>query len=362
MSNSRHPAGLPLDIGAIEHRSFFLIDPAGQILDFSRPLADTFNAAKTVHSVFPGLLEEVIRQFGRRALADVEVRYASMTFWAMRIGADRFLLERRDDNAALQLSSELDTLKAQFQKVEKLAALGDLVAQLSHEVNTPLGVCVTTASHLTNRISDLERSFNDQKLSRGSMERFISDSQISAKLINSNLRRAANIIKSLRSLAHDIRRHDREKLQLLSFITDTVAQLSPITDKHAVSVSLDIPADIVVYHSPSALAQVVSNLIVNSIKHGFRNFTSNLPFNINIIVQRELDHIRVHYSDNGRGVPEDIRNDIFKPFTSGSKSDDSTGIGLAIVRDIVENQLEGVIEYVPSKQGACFSFTMGLRQ
>lgn len=313
---------------------------------------------RTMHSLFPGLLEELQRTLSRNGAGDVTVTRGNDRFWAIPCGAGQLLIEHVDRSAETAYGAEITSLRTQFEQVEKMASLGELVAQISHEMNTPLGVCVTSASHLSDRIDDLARGFTDGTLSRSGMEKFVHDAQLVARLVNTNLKRATSIIKSLRNLARDIRRQDREKLPLAAYVAETVAQLSPIAEKHAVTVRVSIPPEIVVYQSPSALSQVLSNLLVNSFRHGFANRTDSGPAVVEITAEDAGELVRLTYRDNGRGVPPDLADRIFEPFVSGSSHPGSTGLGLSIVRDLVETQLGGHIALLPTTRGAGFAVTL----
>jgi len=194
------------------------------------------------------------------------------------------------------------------------------------------------------------------------MNDFFKSSKRASELITSNLNRASSIVAGLRSLASNTRRHDRERMRLSDQIATVVKQLTPLLDKQGVSVDLNnIPVDVLIYESPSAISQIFSNLIVNSIRHGFKIKKVFDPC-IRIKAATADKKLFITFSDNGIGIPESIRSKIFDPFVSGARDGISSGLGLSIIREIVQDQLGGTIKLAHSERGACFEITMEYTQ
>jgi signal transduction histidine kinase len=98
---------------------------------------------------------------------------------------------------------------------------------------------------------------------------------------------------------------------------------------------------------PGAFAQIYTNLIQNSLIHGFLNMEKG---NINIIVMLKNGGLEIQYRDNGKGIKEDILPNIFEPFQTSDPSK-GPGLGLNIVYNLVTQKLKGTIkcENLPRK-------------
>ncbi|MEX0430641.1 sensor histidine kinase [Spiribacter insolitus] len=353
---------LAVPIEGIDDRAIFIINSTGHIESASHPardlMDDSASRVTTLHAIFPGIPEKIFRELSQPAALDVTLDHDGLRFWALQCGDDQFWIECEDIAGEKALEDELSRLRRLVKQMEELAPLGDLVSQVSHELNTPLGVCITSASHLSDKIAGLETSFARGELTQRQMQAFLHAAGEAARLVDSNLARAAKIINGLRSFSKDARRHEREKLWLHAYILDIIEQLKPLLEKRNVDVLVNIPKDIVVFESPSVLSQIVSNLVVNSLRHGFSQRVDARPARIEIEATANIGMVEVLYTDNGTGIPQGMVETLFDPFVSGSDDPASTGLGMSIVRELVENRLNGTIKLEQPAVGARFVFTM----
>jgi PAS domain S-box-containing protein len=256
-----------------------------------------------------------------------------------------------------ELAEALGRLKeAQIQLVqaEKMASLGALVAGVAHEINTPVGVGVTAASTLQARAGELRTAYENQELRRSDLDRFIALADESTQIILRNLQRAADLIHSFKQVAVDQSSGERRSFKLRGYIDEILLSLRPKLKRTAHVVEVECPDDLVVDSYPGAIAQVLTNLVTNSLLHAFDDAR---PGRIRIAVRREPEHVELAYSDDGRGIPPENLPRIFDPFFTTRRGTGGTGLGLHIVYNLVTQRLGGSIQ-VASEPGKGTRFTL----
>jgi signal transduction histidine kinase len=258
------------------------------------------------------------------------------------------------------LNSTLTTLKdAQNQLVEseKMAALGGLVSGVAHEINTPLGVSITAASSLEEEARHIGEDYRNRKLSQSRFERFIETATQTSGILMANLERAAGLVRSFKQVAVDQTTNILRRVDLKSYLTSTVDSLSPELKQGRHRVEVDCPEDLVIETYPGIIAQIVTNFVVNSVRHGFgENKRSGL---IRIRVVRQENGIELFYDDDGKGMRKDVLKRAFDPFFTTARKQGGTGLGLSIVYNLVTHKLGGRID-CRSAPGEGVHFTLFL--
>ncbi len=269
--------------------------------------------------------------------------------------------------AALSLANRdlADTLnnlrRAQSQLVEqeKMAALGGLVAGVAHEINTPIGIGVTAASHLEGCVRQFLVRLQEGRLTRGELQLFSETAGESADLILRNLSRADKLIKSFKQVAVDQASADRRRIDLADYVGEILTAWNPRLRQSRHSVSCDIPAGIEIETLPGAIYQVLSNLIQNSLLHGFAERAAGGTISISARV--EDGALRLEYRDDGTGMPEAVRSRVFEPFFTTRRGAGGSGLGLHIVYNLVTQALGGRIEcHAGPGEGVCFLIELPL--
>ncbi len=232
--------------------------------------------------------------------------------------------------------------KAQQQLVEseKMAALGSLVAGLSHEINTPVGIGVTAASHLVQETGDTLKAYAENTLTRGNFEQFLSVARESAGLIQTNLNRAADLLQNFKLVATDQTASQEREFNLGEYLEDVVQSLSPRFRNTGFKISCSCPGDLAMHCDPGALYQVLSNLVMNSLLHGFEGL---LVGEITIQARRTDGHIELDYRDNGNGMGRQELARLYEPFFTTKRGRGGTGLGMHIVYNNVTQTLGGNI-------------------
>lgn len=264
--------------------------------------------------------------------------------------AERALL---DANAAL--GNTVNTLReaqAQLVQAEKMASLGSLVAGISHEINTPIGIGVTFASSLQEEFSLLQREFEAGITKRSTLERFITQGLKGCQILVRNMEHAADLIRSFKQVAVDQSSDERRTLNLHDYVDEIILSLNPRLKGGKVRVENASDPGLQLETHPGALYQILSNLILNSLTHAYEPDQAGV---IRIAATRDGDEVQILYSDDGKGVPEAIQDRIFDPFFTTRRGQGGTGLGLHIVFNLVASTLKGSIVFVKNApRGASF--------
>jgi two-component system, NtrC family, sensor kinase len=245
----------------------------------------------------------------------------------------------------------LQEAQAQLVQNEKLASLGALVAGVAHEINTPIGVGVTAASTLQANTANLRTQYRDGALKRSDLDRFVTLAEECAQIILKNLQRAAELIQSFKQVAVDQSSGERRRFSLKAYLEEVLLSLRPKLKKTSHHVEVECPEGIVLDSYPGAIAQIVTNLVSNSLLHGFEGRDEG---RITIRVTEERDWVTLRFRDDGRGIPREHLSRIYDPFFTTKRSTGGSGLGLHIVYNLVAQRLGGTIEATSEGQGTEF--------
>jgi signal transduction histidine kinase len=264
-------------------------------------------------------------------------------------------LEQRVLDRTQELSRSLASLRetqAQLVQSEKMASLGGLVAGISHEINTPLGIGVTSATTLQEEFRSLRQAFEDNTLKRSTLERFISHGLNGCDILVTNLLRAAELIRSFKQVAVDQSSDDWRVINLHEYIDEIIVSLKPRLKSSRVQVLNESNGQLVLRTHPGAIYQILSNLVLNALIHAY---APDQPGTIRIRAERVGQDIELDVADDGKGVPADIQDRIFDPFFTTRRGTGGSGLGLHIVFNLVSGTLAGGIQLVKNaSQGATF--------
>jgi len=247
----------------------------------------------------------------------------------------------------LQLNSELNNsieeLKStqdQLVRTERLASLGSMVAGVAHEINTPVGVCVTAVTHLESQAKHYNKLYEEGTLTRKDFESLLNTAIESTKIMHGNLDRTADLVRSFKQLAVDQTSDEQRHINIKNYLEELMISLKPLFRDLHHRIELVCPDDINIESQPGAIAQIFSNLINNSIVHGFEEIEEG---EIKMQIERDKENILFHYCDNGHGMTQEILQHIFDPFFTTRRDKGGSGLGMSIVYNLVTNQLNGKI-------------------
>lgn len=265
-------------------------------------------------------------------------------------------LELRSKQLGDALDELMDTQEQLLEK-EKMAALGELVSGVAHEVNTPLGIGVTAASHLNDSSRLLQRNFEEGSLTQDTLNQYLSTTIKTTDIILSNLNRSSKLIKNFKNISVDQTNDTLTPIELKNYFSQVLNTLSPAIKGSNCTVNLHCESTIEVVSHPGLIAQLITNLVNNSIQHGCE---PNNGGTISIDIKKHSESsIRIIHSDDGVGIPEDIKRKIYEPFFTTKRGKGGSGLGLSIVFNLVTQRLGGQIHCASSApEGAKFEILL----
>lgn len=243
-----------------------------------------------------------------------------------------------------ELAGSMDTLKQaqeQLLESERMASLGGLVAGIAHDVNTPLGVSVTAASFLQERLNNLKTDFEDKSLTSKNMASFIDEAEQTALLLLNNLERASDLIASFKQVAVDQTSETEREIVLNDYINEVIQSLKPSFKHTEYQINVSCPDNLVVTCAPGAIAQIVTNMVINSITHGFEGRATGT---ITLEVKEKDNIVSLYYSDNGKGLSEEELSKLFDAFYTTKRGKGGSGLGTHIMYNLVTQSLHGQID------------------
>ena len=277
----------------------------------------------------------------------------------LQAAVDKQTLELKEKNEALNHNIEqIKLTQIQLVESEKMASLGNLVAGVAHEVHTPLGTSVALASHLEHEIKQLQQQVLAGTLKRTQLEDFLASASENSQLLLNNNERAAKLIASFKKIAVDQSSEEVGEFVVADYLTDTIRSLHHKFKHTAISVATKVNNPSAVFRSyPGAFSQIISNLLLNSLMHGFDNGCQ--LGNINIAIAVESEHLHIYYDDNGAGMSQEQQQKIFEPFFTTKRGQGGSGLGMSIVYNLITHKMKGQIR-CESKPNIGTNFTITL--
>ncbi|MBZ9611537.1 ATP-binding protein [Rheinheimera maricola] len=257
-----------------------------------------------------------------------------------------------------QAISHLKTTQSKLVEQEKMASLGSLVAGVAHEINTPIGVAVTAVTHLSYLTDQLCSSLEEGHLSKAVFVRITHELIEAAAVIHKNLERAAEQIRSFKLIAIDQSSEEARHFNLLDYMQNVVLSLSPKLKKTQHKIKLEIAADIELFSFPGIFSQIFTNLIMNSLIHGF---VEKIDGEICIQAAIQDGYLHLNYYDNGRGIAKEIKPRIWDPFVTSNRGGGGSGLGTYILYNLITQGLNGRIDLIDDVQtGVHFAMLLPL--
>ncbi|MBT5810433.1 MAG: transporter substrate-binding domain-containing protein [Rhodospirillaceae bacterium] len=274
-------------------------------------------------------------------------------------GIIRDITERKKAETELREAHELlKSTQDELVQSEKMASLGGLVAGVAHEINTPVGIGVTAASHLRKQTEELLERFKSGKMTKSDFENFLQNADESTRMTLANLERASNLIRSFKQVAVDHSSEEKRRINLTDYINEVLTSLAPKLkqSQHEVTVGGDTSINFESF--PGAISQVITNLVMNSLTHAY---APGEPGRITITAAQEDTRAVLKYNDDGKGMDAETVEKIFDPFFTTKRGQGGSGLGMHILYNLITQTLSGSVTCRSEPgQGAEFTITLPL--
>jgi PAS domain S-box-containing protein len=243
----------------------------------------------------------------------------------------------------INLEKSINDLKQTQSKLiqsEKMASLGDLVAGISHEINTPVGLGVTGITHLEYITKEIVELYKTDNISQEEFEEYLDSSVELTSSIHTNLNRAADLIRSFKKVAVDQSSEEKRRFNIKEYLNEILTSLQFETKNSNCTFEVKCDKRITISSFPGAFSQIITNFVMNSIVHGFKNLDNGI---ISIEISVVDDNLIIKYKDNGHGISEKNLSKIYDPFFTTNRNHGGSGLGLNIIYNIITSSLKGKI-------------------
>lgn len=329
--------------------------------DYSLRLpSSTLEEVDSINHAFNTMLNRIQQHISRQEKAEREA--SELTAELEQQVTQRTLALKEANQELLQTLEQLHLYQGQLVESEKMASLGDMVAGIAHEVNTPIGLSVTASTLLQDKLQVMQQKFRDKRISTAEFERFLNDCDENLGIIYRNVVRAADLITAFKQVAVDQSSEVDRTVRVVDFMNDVLLAIRPrLRDPEAFPIHIHCDPQLVIETKPGPLNQILSHLIINSMIHGFDERSHG-----NIHIHFELDdqqQLELTYQDDGVGVPAEIRRRIFDPFVTTKRGSGGSGLGMHLVYNLVTQVLRGAIHFFSEvEQGVEFSIRFPVKR
>jgi signal transduction histidine kinase len=291
-------------------------------------LACAFVVTQLALRILARPLHKLVTQARRIGAADFSVRLAptehdEMSELAREMDAMCDKLVAAQERVAKETQHRIATLE-QLRHADRLTTVGKLASGVAHELGTPLNVVHGRAKLILEEPTAIE------------------DVTHSAKVIAEQAERMTRIIRQMLDFARRRGPH-KEPVNLRDLAERATTMLQPLAKKNGVTFEIDRTAAAPVEADATAIEQVLTNLMVNSIQA----MPDGGKLTIRVTRERrtpppdvggdEADYLCVHVEDTGHGMPHDVLDHIFEPFFTTKDVGEGTGLGLSVSYGIVQD-------------------------
>ncbi|BAJ03670.1 sensor histidine kinase [Shewanella violacea] len=235
---------------------------------------------------------------------------------------------------------------------EKMAALGGLVSGVAHEINTPIGICLTAATSQMIHVKELLQLIHGEDATLEEINDILEEHQESCALIVNNITKASTLIQKFKSVAARQNPEELKTFNLRQALIDSHESMKILFTEQEVEVQFDIAPELEIKTNQSLLKQITGNVLSNSYSHAFKKVEKSI-----IIIRAKLvdNNLSISIQDNGPGISTEAATHIFEPFYTTSRSEGATGLGLSAAYNAAI-LLKGNIRFEPECElgGACF--------
>ncbi|GAA3935384.1 AAA family ATPase [Litoribacillus peritrichatus] len=259
------------------------------------------------------------------------------------------LYAQLEDKVA-ERTQELQNTMDQLIEAEKMASLGQLVSGVAHEINTPVGIGVTSSTLMQHKLEHITKQYNANTMTKHDFETFLEQSNEVMDMLLKSINHIAELVTRFKTISVDQSEEQKSRFYVYEYILDILDSLSDELNKNRHIVEIDCPKELEMQSYPLAFSLIISTLVSNSIHHGFNHKKGGkITIQVHSINDNDQDEIHIEYYDNGVGIKEEHRKKIFDPFFTTNMGD-STGLGLHIIYNVITQQFGGSIRCEPGNK------------
>ncbi len=287
------------------------------VLSIRRSLSPLESLTKVMGRVKEGFYGEKINYSSKDEIGELAETFNSMSSTIQKKEEEAKKVETAKDEFLAMVTHELKTPLVPIQGYSDIL-LGEHLGSLNNAQKERLQIISSSASTLLQLISDL---LDAQKLDLGQL------------------------------------RIKKERNNLQESVEKTITSMQPQAAADNISLTYSVGKDIYAFYDDVRIKQVLTNLIKNSLKA-----TSPKTGKVEVTVEEKISEVIVSVKDNGRGIPAEATDGIFKKFyqvdTTSTREKGGSGLGLSICKGIVEAHGGRIWMVSELSKGTTFSFTI----
>ena len=223
---------------------------------------------------------------------------------------------------------------------EKLASLGQVVAGIAHELNTPIGNAMTVIPTIADRAAQLKAMVEGGSMRKSDLvDGLIAISEMCC-LADRSVNRAGALVASFKQVAVDQVSERRRPFDLRDVVEENLDTLGPGLKHQPWLIDNQVPPGIACDGFPGPLGQVLTNLIQNAVTHGLAGRSAG---RVEISAHSDGRLMELSVADDGVGIDSVTVMRAFEPFYTTKLGQGGSGLGLAICYRIVTTVLAGEI-------------------
>ncbi|TMP83323.1 hypothetical protein CWB73_02295 [Pseudoalteromonas phenolica] len=225
-------------------------------------------------------------------------------------------------------------------EAEKVGSLNRMISGIAHEINTPLGIVISSYSLSKASLEKLDLLFEQEALEEDDLKEFILSCKEAETLIDKNLDKVVNLIETFKQVNSSLNVSPQKGVEIKSLIEFAYLPISELNQEVEFEVhgnECEIDTDV------NLLTQALSNIIENAIEHGL---TKQEDKKVIIKINSDNDKLHLSISDNGVGICRDEINQVFEPFYTTGRIRGKVGLGMHIVYLIITQSLNGTIKII----------------
>lgn len=280
-----------------------------------------------------------------------EIGELAVSFSRMQESINARTKELEDHRANLESivekrTEELRNAQKLLVEAEKMASLSGLVAGISHEINTPIGIGITAATHFVDETLAIKGKYDTGAISKQKLDKYLKVSVGISELILSNLKKVSETVQSFKEIVIDHSNNIVSKFKIIHYIKNVMNKVKSIYINSDIHINYNDEAeDFYVECDPGIMSKIITILFMNSIQHGFNNLSGQ----IDIDITRNGSDLQIFFKDNGSGIDKEYIANVFDPFFTTNRGQNNIGLGLSILYNLVTISLDGEVRCESNK-------------